>query len=196
VKFSYQYKLRPNKDQCENLELWLNKLRCLYNWFLADRIDGYHQTFLEGEYCDLRTKTIRYPLTCSLTKNTLLHNPWKKPDQDGLIKKRSASLMQDAYLAEMKKARPWYQGIHSNVLQLLVKRLDDARDGFFKQGRGFPKFKNRSNFRSFQYKPGDVKIKGNKIYLPSIGWMRFFNSRSIPDGFEIRTVTIRKGDQG
>jgi putative transposase len=196
VRFSYQYKLRPNPDQCQKLDDWLIKLRCLYNWFLADRIDGYHQTLIEGEYCDYRTKTIRYPLTCSLTKNTNLHNPWKLPDKDGLVKKRSASLMQDAYLAEMKQSRPWYKVMHSNVLQLLVKRLDGAMEGFFKQGRGFPKFKNRSNFRSFQYKPGDVKIKGNKLYLPSIGWMRFFNSRQAPDGFEIRTVTVRKKADG
>lgn len=90
---------------------------------------------------------------------------------------------------------------------MLIKRLDAAMEGFYKQGRGFPKFKNRSNFRSFQYKPNDVflksflprgnpaigtfrKIKGSKVYLPSVGWMRFHNSRSIPEGFSIRTVTI------
>lgn len=196
MRFSYCYKLRPNPSQEQSLDLWLDMLRALYNWLLNDRIEGYHQAFIEGEYCDLKRKTVRYPLTCSLTKNTQLHNPWKKPNKNGLVKKRSASLMQDAYLAEMKKARPWYQAIHSNVLQLLVKRLDNAMNGFFKEGKGYPKFKNRSNFHSFQYKPGDVKIKGNKVYLPSIGWMRFFNSRSIPEGFEIRTVTVRKKADG
>jgi putative transposase len=131
-----------------------------------------------------------------LNKNSSLHNPWKNPDKNGVVKKRSASLMQDAYLAEMKQARPWYKTIHSNVLQMLVKRLDAAMEGFFKHGRGFPSFKNRSNFRSFQYKPGDVKLDGNKIYLPSIGWMRFYNSRPIPQGFQIRTVTLRKKADG
>lgn len=168
MRFSYQYKLRPKPSQEQSLESWLDMLRALYNWLLNDRIEGYHQTFIEGEYCDLKRKTVRYPLTCSLTKNTQLHNPWKKPNQEGLVKKRSASLMQDAYLAEMKRARPWYKAIHSNVLQLLVKRLDDAMNGFFQEGKGYPKFKNRSNFRSFQYKPGDVKLKGNKVYLPEM----------------------------
>lgn len=174
------------------MDNWLDMMRSLYNWFLADRIDAYHQTFTMGESCDIRSKSHRYPLTCSLNKNSNLHNPWKNPDKNGLIKKRSASLMQDAYLAEMKLARPWYKTIHSNVLQMLVKRLDKAMEGFFKHGRGFPSFKNRSNFRSFQYKPGDIKVDTNKIYLPSIGWMRFFSSRPIPDGFEIRTVTVRR----
>lgn len=121
----------------------------------------------------------------------MLHNPWK---QDG--KRRSPGLMQDAYLPELKAARPWYKTIHSNVLQMLIKRLDAAMEGFYKHGRGFPNFKNRSNFRSFQYKPSDVKIKGSKVYLPSVGWMRFYNSRPIPEGFSIRTVTIRSKANG
>ena len=104
--------------------------------------------------------------------------------------------MQDAYLAEMKKARPWYGDIYSTVLQMLIKRLDAAYDGFFKHGRGFPRFQNRSTFRSFQYKPGDARIDGNRIYLPGIGWCRFFNSRAIPAGFEIRTVTVRRKVDG
>ncbi|MFL9458313.1 RNA-guided endonuclease InsQ/TnpB family protein [Tolypothrix bouteillei VB521301_2] len=196
MQVSYQYKLRPNQSQSKVMDSWLDMQRSLFNWFLADRIDGYYQTLIMGEYCDIRTKTERCPLTCSLSKNSNLHNPWKNPDKNGVVKKRSASLMQDAYLAEIKQARPWYKAIHSNVLQMLLKRLDAAMEGFFKHGRGFPSFKNRSKFRSFQYKPGDVKIDGNKIYLPSIGWMRFYNSRPIPQGFQIRTVTMRKKADG
>lgn len=196
MQVSYQYKLRPNDTQSKKMDEWLDMLRSLYNWFLADRIDGYYASFIMGDYCDIRTKAEISPLTCSLSKNSMLHNPWKNRDKDGNIKKRSASLMQDAYLPEMKKARPWYGSIHSNVLQMLIKHLDAAMNGFFKHGRGFPKFKNRSNFRSFQYKPTDTKIDGNRIYLPSIGWMRFFNSRSIPEGFEIRTVTVRRKVDG
>ncbi|NJR23677.1 MAG: transposase [Richelia sp. CSU_2_1] len=41
-----------------------------------------------------------------------------------------------------------------------------------------------------------VKIKGNKIYLPKLGWMRFYNSRSIPDGFTIKACTVRKRQNG
>ena len=196
MRVSYQYKLRPNQNQFNVMDSWLDMQRSLYNWLLADRIDGYYQTFIMGDYCDTRTKAECSPLTCSLSKNSNLHNPWKNPDKNGLVKKRSASLMQDAYLAEMKQTRPWYKTIHSNVLQMLVKRLDTAMEGFFKHGRGFPGFKNRSNFRSFQYKPGDVKLNGNKIYLPSIGWMRFYNSRSIAQGFKIRTVTVRRKVDG
>ena len=52
------------------------------------------------------------------------------------------------------------------------------------------------DFKSFSYKPGYVKIKGSKIYLPKIGWMHFYNSRSIPDGFDIKTVTVKQKADG
>jgi putative transposase len=94
----------------------------------------------------------------------------------------------------LKKARPWYADIDSTVLQQNVKRLDTAYKNFF-EDRGFPKFKNRSTFSSFTYTMG-IKIQGNKIYLPKIGWMRFFYSRSIPSGFTIKAATVRKRQDG
>ena len=62
-------------------------------------------------------------------------------------------------------------------------------ENFF-DGRGYPKFKTRQRFKSFSYPPNQVKLEKNKVYLPSIGWMRFFKSRSMPDGFSLKTVTI------
>lgn len=187
---SQVYKLRPNTQQSAKMDGWLDMLRSHYNWCLADRINTYHQQFVMGEYSDLRAKAVATPLTCCVVKGGATGEPWKK---DGC--KRNASLIQDAGLVELKKSRPWYSGIHSNVLQTNIARLNTAYKNFF-EGRGFPRFKNRSTFRTFSYKPKDVKIEGSKVYLPSIGWMRFYNSRPIPDGFSIRTVTIRRKQDG
>ncbi|CCQ70423.1 Transposase, IS605 OrfB [Crocosphaera watsonii WH 0402] len=97
--------------------------------------------------------------------------------------------MQSSELPVLKKARPWYKAIYSSVLQQNLRRLDVAFKNFF-DGRGYPKFKTRQRFKSFSYPPNQVKLESNKIYLPSIGWMRFFKSRNIPDGFNLKTVTI------
>ena len=40
------------------------------------------------------------------------------------------------------------------------------------------------------------KIQGSKIYLPKLGWMRFYNSRPIPDGFTIKACAVRKRQNG
>jgi putative transposase len=199
---SYKYKLRPNNPQSEKLSAWLNMLRATYNWCLRDRMDGWYQQFLCGTYCDLKTQTEITPLTCSLVKGTQLENPWKdgggkakKEGEKDKSPKRSVSLMQDANLINLKTSRPWYQDIDCDVLQSIPARVNEAFNKLFK-GAGFPKFKRSHDFKSFAYKPGRVKIKGSKIYLPKIGWMRFFNSRNIPKGFDIRTVTIRQKADG
>jgi len=54
----------------------------------------------------------------------------------------------------------------------------------------------RSHYNtSFTFVMG-VKIQGHKIYLPKLGWMRFYNSRSIPDSFTIKACAVRKRQNG
>ncbi len=180
------------------MDNWLDMLRSSYNWSLADRIAQYNQQFIQGDYCDLRTKAEACPITCFVSKNGATGEPWKnsKFDKDGKLKnpRRSAGDIQITALPELKKARPWFGEIDSTVMQQNVKRLDVAYKNFF-EGRGFPTFKNRSNFTSFTFAVG-MKIQGNKIYLPKLGWMRFHNSRQIPHGFTIKTATVRKRQNG
>jgi putative transposase len=170
---------------------WMDMLRSHYNWCLNDRITQYAQQFILGDYCDIRTKSEACPLTCFVSKNGATGEPWKK---SGDNKRRNVGMIQDAALPDLKKARPWFAGIDSTVLQQNVKRLDIAYKNFF-DGRSFPTFKNRSNFTSFTYQMG-IKVQKNKIYLPKLGWMRFYNSRSIPDGFTIKAATLRKRQDG
>jgi len=191
---TYAYKLRPNLSQTQKMSSWLGMLRSHYNWCLNDRIAQYNQQFVQGDYGDIKTKSEASPLTCFVSKNGATGEPWKdsKLDKNGHLKnpRRSAGDIQITALPELKIARPWYSQIDSTVLQQNVKRLDVAYKNFF-EGRGFPKFKNRSSFTSFTYAVG-VKINGNRIYLPKLGWMRFYNSRNIPDGFTIKSVTVRQ----
>lgn len=192
------YKLRPNVSESSKMDDWLNMLRSTYNWSLADRIAQYNQQFIQGDYCDIRTKAEACSLTCFVSKNGATGEPWKdsKFDKEGKLKnpRRSAGDIQITALPELKKARPWFAEIDSTVLQQNIKRLDTAYKNFF-EGRGFPTFKNRSNFTSFTFAVG-IKIQGNKIYLPKIGWMRFHNSRLIPDGFTIKAATVRQRQDG
>ncbi|MCH2247285.1 MULTISPECIES: RNA-guided endonuclease InsQ/TnpB family protein [Crocosphaera] len=165
---------------------WLSMLRSHYNFCLRDRIEAYEQVKSPklGNYSDLKKKAPCCPLTCSISNKSQLGEPFKKTG-----KKRNAYEMQSSELPVLKKARPWYKAIYSSVLQQNLRRLDVAFKNFF-DGRGYPKFKTRQRFKSFSYPPNQVKLESNKIYLPSIGWMRFFKSRNIPDGFNLKTVTI------
>ncbi len=195
---NYIYKLRPNQTQSLRMANWVDMLRSQYNWCLGDRITQYNQQFIQGNYCDLRTRGEACPLTNFVSKSGATGNPWKdsKFDKEGKARnpRRSAGDIQITALPELKAARPWYAGVDSTVLQQNIKRLDTAYKNFF-EGRGFPKFKNRSNFTSFTCVMG-IKLQGNKIYLPKLGWMRFHNSRPIPNGFTIKACTVRKRQNG
>ena len=162
---------------------WLNMLRANYNFSLRDRIEAYEQARspILGNYSRLDNQGECCPLTCSVNKSATIGYPWSKAG-----KRRSAGMQQDAYLPEMKAARPWYKQINADVLQMNVRRLNDAFSRFFDGQGKYPRFKTRSKFRSFSYKPKQVKIEGSRVYFPGIGWMRFYLSRPKPVGFEIR----------
>ncbi len=204
---SYVYKLRPNQYQSSKMSSWLDTCRFLFNWMLVDRELAYHSSFIMGDYCILKWKSECCPLTCSPSKGSYFGYCWKdnggisnrKKDDNAKPKKvnprRSVVETQITLATRLKKELTFLKEVDSTVLQQVVRRVDDAFDGFFNKGKGYPNFKNRSAYKSFQYATG-VLINGSKIYLPGIGWMRFYNSRELPTGFEIKTVTIRCKQDG
>ncbi|MTF38326.1 RNA-guided endonuclease InsQ/TnpB family protein [Cyanobacterium aponinum] len=189
---THKYKLNPSESQEQKMRDWISMLSSHYNYCLRDRIEAYEEVKAPrlGEYCDLRTRDSRTPLTCSISKNSNLGEPFKNNG-----KKRNAYEQQSSELPSLKKSHPWYKTIHSTVLQQNLRRLDKAFQNFF-DGRGYPKFKKRHQFKSFTYPPNQVKVEGNKIYLPSIGWMRMHLSRPLRERFEMRSVTIRQKADG
>jgi len=70
---------------------------------------------------------------------------------------------------------------------MALRNLDNAFTAFFKKRASFPNFKKKNRNQSFQY-PQGVKLDGEKIYLPKIGWVRFFKSREAFGA--IKTVTV------
>lgn len=95
----------------------------------------------------------------------------------------------------MKKdeAMAWLGEVHSQTLQMSLRNLDNAYTNFFSKRGSFPKFKSRKGRQSFQY-PQGVKMNGNKVFLPKIGWVAFFKSRDIVG--KIKTVTVSKTPTG
>ena len=82
----------------------------------------------------------------------------------------------------------------SQALQQTLKHLERAiQDGFDKKQplKRLPRFKKKGLHDSFQY-PQGFKFEGNKIFLPKVGWVRFFKSRSI-EGVPKNVTVSRKG---
>ena len=158
-------------------------LRYQYNYLLADRFRWwqYNRCNLvvpQGEYC------LRW---CEIGSGELRNNPdWHS---------------QSASLPILKKERPWYLEIYSQVLQDCVKRVKLAFDRFIsgdsKGNRsGRPRYKNKSRYRTFTFpRVPDKNLVGSKIKLPKLGVLKFVKSRNIEPGFKLKTVSLtRKAD--
>ncbi|MRR38212.1 transposase, partial [bacterium] len=100
-----------------------------------------------------------------------------------------------ALLPEWKKEFPFLKEVHSQPIQQTLKNLDRAlKDAFDKKSpKRFPVFKKKlACSNSFRY-PQGFKLEGSRIFLPKIGWVRFFQSRPV-EGI-LRNVTVsRKGE--
>lgn len=95
-------------------------------------------------------------------------------------------------LPQIKNDLPFVGLVYSDVLQETLDRVDKSFKNFF-NGSGFPRFQGRKFYNSFTFKRS-FKIQPNKIKLPKIGWVRFFNSRTIQG--KMKTATIKKQIDG
>lgn len=211
----FNYKLRPNKSQLALVDEWLITLRKHRNYCLREREQGYSTNnqdvvnpleYAWFSYCDLVSKSewgSCCPFACPVLEHGVLSNgvplmktKGKTKNNPGILVWDSASGIQSKRTTQLRKENAYFNRINSDVLQRNLAKLDTAYTGFWKHKRGFPAYRRKSNFQSFEYKPGQVKVTGNSVYLPGIGQMRFYNSRPFPDNAKLRTVTIKREIDG
>lgn len=107
-----------------------------------------------------------------------------------IAKKLVSKYDQYNQLPQLKKEFTWIADVHSDVLQDTLDRLEKSYKTFFRGG-GFPKFAKKGQYSSFTFKRS-VRIEDNKLVLPKLGKMKFFNSRDIIG--TLKTATIIKED--
>ncbi len=177
MRVSYQYRLKPDKEQIAKIEKWLDMLRCQYNYLLGVRFNWWETH---------RTAINSCPLICHLPE------PSDRPTY----------YSQKQSLTQLKKDRPWYKEVQSQVLQDCVKRVDLAFQrwlGGDKNGKksGKPRFKGKGRYRTILFP--QVKedcVQDSYITLPKFGTVKFVEHRPIPDGFKIKTAQITKKADG
>ncbi len=122
-----------------------------------------------------------------------------------IVKWDSADGIQSKVTTQLRKTNSYFKRIASSPLQGNIAKLTAVFSRFYNSLGGYPAFRKASNFKSFQYKPNQCKFDINpakrtkhrysRVYLPGIGWMRYFDSRSLT-GVETRTVTIKRKADG
>ncbi|MEH2087304.1 RNA-guided endonuclease InsQ/TnpB family protein [Nostoc sp.] len=178
MRTSYQYRLKPTACLAEKIDKTLDMLRYQYNYQLAQRFDWYEQNRCSIDRCSL--------VVCHIPE----------------LKDKPNRFSQQATLIQLKKDRPWYKEIHSQVLQEVPKKVELAFDRWLKSDTngkksGKPRFKGQCSYKTFTYPQFKREhFANNKIVLSKIGTVKVIVHRQIPDGFDIKSVAVTKKADG
>lgn len=101
------------------------------------------------------------------------------------------------YLTEIKNQIEWLKEVGRVPLAQSLRDLDKAYREFFKENKGFPKFKSKKNQKQNYRTNADgkcIEVKENFVKIPKLSWVKFAKSREI-DG-RILSATISKRPTG
>lgn len=126
--------------------------------------------------------------------NKALETKVKHYEQTG--KSLSCFELTTGLLKQEKSQNEWLKEPYSQCLQMSLRNLDNAFTRFFKQKKGFPKFKAKHDSKQSCQFPQHVKIDldNNKICLPKIGWIKTKFSRQFNG--KVKTTTLSRTATG
>ncbi|MBE9223846.1 transposase [Cyanobacterium stanieri LEGE 03274] len=172
ITLTYQYKLKLNRQQIQEVEHILDVCRSVYNFALSERKAWYNSRKSPIDRCSLFAEYIipadtPYPSYNNQAKNLTIA---KKTNQD-------------------------LKSVNAQVLQQTLKTLDKAFSDMKAKGYGFPRFKKQ--MKSFVF-PAMLKncLAQGKFKLPQLGWLNIKQSRNYPTGFEPKQARIVKKATG
>lgn len=100
-------------------------------------------------------------------------------------------------MTELKKQEEtsWLNEVSNQSLQSSIRNMDTAFTRFFREKKGFPKFKSKKGKQSFSFvQYVQIDFANHKVKLPKIGWVNFYKNREFIG--KIGTVTISKSSTG
>ncbi len=128
LNLMYQYRLRPNKEQIQLYEQWLEASRGVWNYALAERKDWYRSRSCKIDSCSLRGEYI-IPVDTS----------------------RPTFASQCKALTQARKKISELKAANAQMLQQALRRLEKAFVSMWEQNHGFPRFKKQGRMRSLLF---------------------------------------------
>ena len=170
LNLSYNYKIKPTKEQIEKIEHNLNVCRSVWNYALAQR-----KLWYNSRSCDINK--------CSIISEYIVP-PFEYPTYH----------RQSSELTKAKKTNEFLKSGNAQAMQQTLRKLDRAFKDMKSKDLGFPRFKKR--MKSFNLISNKIEINDKFIKMPLLQNVRFVKSRDIPDGFKIKQVQIIKKASG
>jgi putative transposase len=174
LTLTHEYKLKPTKQQIEDIENILTVCRKVWNYALRERKD-----WVNSRKCKANA--------CSLEYEYIIKADEPFPNYH----------IQAKRLTEAKKINPELKSVNAQVLQQVLRTLDRAWDDMKSRNFGFPRFKKHFRMKSFVFPQlkGEI-IKAGRVKLPQLGWVKFHQSRPIPDGFAVKQARVVRRASG
>ena len=99
-------------------------------------------------------------------------------------------------LPTLKKEHTWLNDVNAQTLQQVCADLYTDYQRFFKEHKGYPKFKSKKNNRQSYKLKQRIHVKPNRlIKLPKLGLVKYRGS--IPfDNYKIKSATIKRVPSG
>jgi putative transposase len=174
ITLTYEYKLKPTKQQAEQIDHDLEVCRRVWNYALRERKD-----WIASRKCPVNA--------CSLRSEYIIPADVPYP----------SFKVQCQRLTEAKRLNADLASVNAQALQQVLRRLDQAFDRRKNLGAGFPRFKKSGQMRSFSFPQlGKVPLRDGAVKLPGLGWTAIRQSRPYPDGFLAKQARVVKRASG
>ena len=132
---------------------------------------------------------LRHIHACRFVYNHSLEQKIRAYEQAG---KRLSCFDLNNQLPALKEEHAWLTEVNSQSLQYANRNLDNAFTRFFREKKGFPKFKSKRNpIQSFQV-PQHYRVDfiHNRIKLPKIGEVKTVIHRTFTGKMKYATVSV------
>jgi putative transposase len=172
ITLTYQYKLKLNRQQAQEIEHILSVCKSVYNYAASERKDWYNS----------RKSPVN---SCSIIAEYIIPPDAPYPNYNHQAKQLTIG----------KKTNETLKSVNAQVLQQTLKTLDRAFSDMKAKGFGLPRFKKQ--MKSFVF-PQMLKncLAQGKVKLPQLGWLKIKQSRDYPTGFEPKQARIVKKATG
>ncbi len=133
---------------------------------------------------------------CRLAHNRLLDKCKRQYKEKGKI---PSQFDLNNLLITLKRLRPEFSRVHSQVLQNISKRIKDGYTSFSARRRaglkaGLPRFKKFGRYKSITYPQSGFKVEGARLLLSKIGAIQIRKHREIRG--QIKTLSVKRMPSG
>ncbi|WP_305066090.1 RNA-guided endonuclease TnpB family protein, partial [Methanoculleus sp.] len=135
------------------------------------------------------TLLMRHIHACRFVYNNSLEQKIRAYEQEG---RKLSCFDLNSRLPALKEEHPWLKDVNSQSLQSANKNLDNAFTRFFREKKGFPRFKSKKNpVQSFQVPQHyTVDFEHRRVKLPKIGEIKTTFHRFFAGKMKYATVSV------